>query len=302
MANLPETATWDAGVYQIETTDPVLGGPTGVTNAPLKNLANRTAYLKEAVEMLGTQKAPIASPAFTGAPTAPTAAPGTNTTQLSTTAFVLTAVAAAVASLVTSVAGRTGAVVLTVADVAGAAPLASPAFSGAPTAPTASPGTSNTQLANTAFVAAIVAATKEAMYPVGSIYTNAAVTTNPATLLGFGTWAEFAAGRVLVGQSVGDPIFDTLQETGGSKDASLVSHTHTGTATSAGAHTHGLPQGSSVGGNATAVAGVFVSGFDTQTASAGAHSHTLSIDSMGTSASNANLQPYVVVKMWVRTA
>lgn len=47
MAYLPETATWDDGVYQIETTDPVLGGPNGTSNQPLKNLANRTAYLKQ---------------------------------------------------------------------------------------------------------------------------------------------------------------------------------------------------------------------------------------------------------------
>lgn len=50
MANLAETATYDAGVYQIELTDPVIGGPSGISNAPLKNLANRTAYLKEAVD------------------------------------------------------------------------------------------------------------------------------------------------------------------------------------------------------------------------------------------------------------
>lgn len=40
-------------------------------------------------------KATIASPTFTGTPTAPTASAGTNTTQLATTAFVTTAVAAA---------------------------------------------------------------------------------------------------------------------------------------------------------------------------------------------------------------
>lgn len=47
MANITETATWDAGVYQIEETDPVQGGPNGVDNAPHKNLANRTKYLKQ---------------------------------------------------------------------------------------------------------------------------------------------------------------------------------------------------------------------------------------------------------------
>lgn len=76
--------------------------------------------------------APLASPAFTGIPTAPTAAPATNTTQLATTAFVL---ANAPSSPVSSVFTRTGAIVATSGDysvgqVTGAAPTASPTFSG----------------------------------------------------------------------------------------------------------------------------------------------------------------------------
>lgn len=47
MANLPENnASWPAGVYQIETTDPVMGGPDGISNKPLKDLTNRTVFLK----------------------------------------------------------------------------------------------------------------------------------------------------------------------------------------------------------------------------------------------------------------
>jgi len=46
MANITETVTWDDGVYQLETTDPVEGGEDGVDNAPHKNLANRTLWLK----------------------------------------------------------------------------------------------------------------------------------------------------------------------------------------------------------------------------------------------------------------
>ena len=52
MANLPETAQWEAGVYQIETTDPVQGGVNGVTNTPLKQLVNRTAYLKQQTDVI----------------------------------------------------------------------------------------------------------------------------------------------------------------------------------------------------------------------------------------------------------
>lgn len=61
-------------------------------------------------------------------------------------------------------------------------------------------------------------------WPVGSVFVSA-VATNPADLLGFGVWAAFGAGRVLVGQDAGQAEFDTLGETGGAK-----THTHgTGT-------------------------------------------------------------------------
>ena len=52
MSNLPETATYDAGVYQIETTDAVVGGVSGKSNASAINLANRTAYLKAHVDAM----------------------------------------------------------------------------------------------------------------------------------------------------------------------------------------------------------------------------------------------------------
>jgi hypothetical protein len=54
MANLPESATYDAGVYQLETTDPVIGGADGKDNASARNLANRTAYLKAHVDLMET--------------------------------------------------------------------------------------------------------------------------------------------------------------------------------------------------------------------------------------------------------
>lgn len=54
MANLPETPVWEEGIYQLETTDPVQGGPDGVDNLPNKQLANRTAYLKGRLDKLET--------------------------------------------------------------------------------------------------------------------------------------------------------------------------------------------------------------------------------------------------------
>ena len=187
------------------------------------------------------------------------------------------------------------------------APLASPVLTGTPTAPTASLGTNTTQVATTAFVTAAL----QAAYPVGSIYINAAVDTNPATLLGFGTWTAFGAGRVLVGQDTGDSSFNTLQETGGSKDAIVVSHTHTGTTGSGGSHNHNWAAGEYAGGNdyGTNLLGVnnsYASGSGASqnmtTSTVSDHTHTFTTGSTGSSGTNANLQPYIVVKMWRRTA
>lgn len=50
MANLPETPDYPAGVYQIETSDPVLGGPGGIANRQAEQLGNRTAWLKDKVD------------------------------------------------------------------------------------------------------------------------------------------------------------------------------------------------------------------------------------------------------------
>ena len=111
--------------------------------------------------------APIASPALTGVPTAPTAALGTNTTQLSTTAFVQAALAALVDSspaalnTLNELAAALGddenfATTMTNA-LALKAPLSSPTFTGTPAAPTAAAGTNTTQVATTAFVAAVKA-------------------------------------------------------------------------------------------------------------------------------------------------
>lgn len=94
MASLTETTTYDAGVYQLEVTDPVQGGSAGVSNSPLKNLANRTNYLKKHVDDLESGAtipptvAPKNSPALTGSPTTPTPPLGDNDTSIPTTEWV----------------------------------------------------------------------------------------------------------------------------------------------------------------------------------------------------------------------
>jgi len=186
------------------------------------------------------------------------------------------------------------------AAVSSKADSESPTFTGTPVAPTASLGTNTTQLATTAFVLANQTALAS-VYPIGSIYINATNSTNPGTLLGFGTWVAFGAGRVLVGFNASDPLFDSAEETGGSKNAIVVSHTHTGTTSTAGTHSHTYTESFGGPGASAAVSGV--SGPDTKnTSSAGAHSHTFTTDSTGSSGTNANLQPYITVYMWKRTA
>nr|WP_314740855.1 tail fiber protein [uncultured Haemophilus sp.] len=58
MANLKEQEKWEDGIYQIEENDPVLGGAEGITNRPAKQLANRTAWLKKALSLLGLKAQP----------------------------------------------------------------------------------------------------------------------------------------------------------------------------------------------------------------------------------------------------
>jgi hypothetical protein len=164
----------------------------------------------------------------------------------------------------------------------------SPTLSGTPTAPTAASGTNTTQIASTAFVQAAL----QALHPVGSIYINAGVTTNPGTLLGFGTWTAFGAGRVMVGLDGSDALFDALEETGGSKDATLVSHSHT--VTDPGhSHSGGVNTSGSQGGFSATTLG---------TANTGTATTGITVNTAGSSATNANLQPYITVAMWKRTA
>ena len=165
----------------------------------------------------------------------------------------------------------------TKADLAGSA---SQAFS----ATTASANTNTTQVATTAYVQAEItaAAINAIVYPVGSIYFNAAVATNPATLLGFGTWAAYGGGRVMVGvHSSG--TFDGLNETGGFE-------THALSIAELAAHTHTITPAPTGTGGATGSSGERIT----------AGTHTTS--STGSGAAHNNLQPYITVYMWKRTA
>jgi hypothetical protein len=130
--------------------------------------------------------------------------------------------------------------------------------------------------------------------------------------MGFGTWVEFGAGRVIVGQNASDALFDTLEETGGSKDAVVVSHNHAASSSSSvydPGHFHvwgsnefaenRIDSGryssdgvNGLGGRANTFAAATGISVSTST----------SIGLAGSSGTNANVQPYIVVKMWKRTA
>ena len=125
------------------------------------------------------------------------------------------------------------------------------------------------------------------VYPVGSIYINAAVATNPATLLGFGTWAAFGAGRVMVGIDASQTEFDTLEETGGAK-------THTLTTSELPSHTHNNPAGISPAPNSNDV--------DITGGNGATIDSNVVTDATGGGSAHNNLQPYIVVYMWKRTA
>ena len=192
-------------------------------------------------------------------------------------------------------------------------------------------GDSSTKIATTQFVQTAL----QLLYPVGAIYSSTSAT-NPGTAFGFGTWVAFGAGRVMIGNGGGF----SAGATGGSADATLVSHNHGGVTggqnqnhvhTVAGTtgfenqgHVHTNSQGEYGVLNSTATAGgggveegagapnIFYDSMGnpnvqhthtfSTTSAANNVDHTHSIATDGSSATNANLQPYVVVYMWNRTA
>ena len=139
------------------------------------------------------------------------------------------------------------------------------------------------------------------IYPVGSIYTNAVVETNPFDLIGFGTWVVFGSGRVLVGVNPADAAFDTLGGTGGHADAVVVSHTHTTSVTET-PHSHTFSANSGSFNGSDAPLGWGRQGGSTHSTSPASAGVSVAISGTGVAGTNANLQPYCVVHMWVRTA
>ena len=174
--------------------------------------------------------------------------------------------------------------------VATKADVVNPTFTGTVSAPTPVLSAAGTTVAT---VAAI-----QALYPIGSVYINASSYTNPATLFGFGTWVAFGTGRVMVGLDGLDPVFDNLGDIGGNKDATLVSHSHTASVSDPG-HSHVYGSGTQTAGNTAPTFNNASNPVNTSTSTTGI---SVGISTAGSSATNANLQPYITVMMWKRTA
>ena len=199
------------------------------------------------------------------------------------------------------------------------APKTSPAFSGTPTAPTPRVDTNNTQLATCGFVRNAIAKyapmldTMKKIYPVGSIYIST-VSTNPATLFGFGTWEAMPAGHVLLAQ--GKSSWGTTYNagsTGGEATHQLTvgelpkhkPNISMNTINLVGNGYNALLDNASSNGIITVSTGnASGGGVDVgpkkNFAINASHSHTLTISDVGSNQAHNNIQPYLTVYMWKR--
>jgi hypothetical protein len=141
------------------------------------------------------------------------------------------------------------------------------------------------------------------VYPVGSIYVNATSSTNPGTLLGFGTWAAFGEGRVMIGKA-SSGTFSTAGDTGGSEthtlsEANLAAHTHLTMNTGNGFGTN-LENNTTGTGTTNSRGGLGNNDYIMQSVSSDANAGKTSSTGSGTAVTHMN--PYVVVYMWKRTS
>ena len=160
-------------------------------------------------------------------------------------------------------------------------------------------------------------------WPIGSVFTSV-VATNPNTLLGFGTWSNIGAGRVLIGLDSGDPDFDAAEETGGAKTIQSSAQSFAGDALAT--HQHNAITAGTPAGTISAISATETSagkkGTSTAELATNAHTHpapTFTGDALAThqhaaitagtpsgtntpGAATSVVQPYFVVYFWKRTA
>ena len=214
-------------------------------------------------------------------------------------------------------------------DLSTLAPKASPGLTGTPTAPTANVDTNNTQIATCGFVRNAIAKyapmldTMKKIYPVGSIYIST-VSTNPATLFGFGTWEAMPAGRVLLAQGESDwgttyeagstggeathqltvgelpshnhvAISNTININGqvlvGASNAQMATFGHSGVITPVSTYPELYVPNNAT--RATVPGGAVINANITP---------KITINNAGSEQQHNNMQPYLAVYMWKRTA
>jgi hypothetical protein len=139
-------------------------------------------------------------------------------------------------------------------------------------------------LTSTTYLDALWALMQQRTYPVGEILTTRR-TGNPSTWLGFGTWTRYGQGRVLVGYDEADASFNALDKTGGAK-------THVLTVAEIPAHNHNLLYGT----------GVSTPSIDRGSSGSSTAIDSTAIANTGGGQAHNNLQPYITVFMWQRTA
>jgi len=139
-------------------------------------------------------------------------------------------------------------------------------------------------------------------FPIGAVFISV-VATNPGTLLGYGTWSAFGAGRVMVGIDSGQTEFDTVEETGGAK-------THTLQTSEIPAHTHVQDQHrhqiqrerSATTGAATTQIARTADTSSTIDTNVFSEYTTATNQNTGGGGAHNNLQPYIVCYFWKRTS
>jgi microcystin-dependent protein len=194
-------------------------------------------------------------------------------------------------------------------------------------------------LGGTTFLDAVYVAVMSRQYPVGEMLITRR-SANPSTWLGFGTWEAYGQGKTLVGLNAAEAEFDSLDKTGGAKTHTLAAgempnHTHSlssGVTTSVdGGHDHYLFSNQHLAGTNSDIAdgstvndALAFSGHSGdfgysmvranrsnsttigKSSSVAGHSHTVTISgttgSAGSGTAHNNLQPYITVYFWKRTA
>jgi len=161
-------------------------------------------------------------------------------------------------------------------------------------------GTGATTTAGAA--SALVAAFGNLLFPVGSIYTNASNSTNPATLLGFGTWSLFSLGKMMIGYDGGSYL---AGYTGGSATtslsvANLPPHTHPNYLNDPG-HSH-AQTGATVANVNLQIQGGTATGLEYANTSASLTGVSIVNGSTGSGTAVTTISPYIVVYIWQRTS